>query len=80
MEVDKPKPSDGLDEDDERRYMENREEGDEPRVGRNERKWETQNLSMLEPWLTHVVERNCFQKIEKTTMVYVLQKRGRELS
>jgi hypothetical protein len=38
MEVNKPKPSDGLDEDDERRYMENREEGDEPRVGRNERK------------------------------------------
>ena len=80
MEVDKPKPSDGLDEDDERRYMKNREEGDEPWVGRNERKWETQNLSMLEPWLTHVVERNCFYKIEKTTMVYVLQKGGRELS
>lgn len=36
MEVDKPKPSDGLDEDDERRYRDNKEEGDEPRaLGRN---------------------------------------------
>lgn len=37
MEVDKPKPSDGLDEADERKYMGSEEEGDEPRtIGRNE--------------------------------------------
>lgn len=36
MEVDKPKPSDGLDEADERKYKDGEEEGDEPRaIGRN---------------------------------------------